>query len=142
MWRYRSVSPRRLLQGTWRFDAKRTIAEYRPPKGASRNLARKMFGGRHPMTIKYTAKYLRWRYRMLDDRASYKVIHGRRGTPILPPKITIAYAIPFMGMNLKYRSEITFESPDVFWWPLKRGREYFRRVPPNNSLQRRAELGR
>ena len=123
-------SAAQLLIGTWRSDRKRTVAQWIYPKRLAaerRAVFEAIFG-------KLTVQFTRSRHTTVYDgqrhSGFYRVIWSQDAS--IHPEIVVVYAT---GRNERAQ-HIVFDSPNSYYVQGGKCAEFFKRVPPNTSLER------
>ena len=119
-----------LLIGTWRSDRRRTLAQWVYPKrlAAERREVFEAIFGR--LTVQFTRSRHSTIYDGQKHSGAYRVIWSREGPTF--PQLVVVY-----GKGKDERAQhIFFDSPNSYYVQGGKCAEFFKRVPPNKSLER------
>jgi hypothetical protein len=126
-------SAKNLLIGTWRSDRRRTLAQWVYPKrlAAERRATFEAIFGR--LLVKFTRSRHSTIYDGHEKSVPYRVIWSQEGPTF--PQLVVVYG---RGKNERAQ-HIFFDSPNSYYVQGGKCAEFFKRVPPNKSLERTRE---
>jgi hypothetical protein len=129
-------SPHSALIGTWRFDKKKTLADWVPRKPIKPPQRDLLFKDTQKITIRFTRARRFCDFRSVHDTTPYRVVWSRAKDESSQSQIIISFSAPFHG---EVAQHIEFISDDHFRVSTGHNYEYYRRVSPNKSLERTRE---
>ena len=120
-------SPHSMLVGTWRFDKRRTMAEWVPRRAITRSQRDILFKSLQVLTVRFTRSRRYLDFRSVHDKDPYRVVWSRTEDELASPQIVIVFCAPFHG---EIAQHIEFISSNCFRVASPYNYEYFKRLSP------------